>query len=82
MNQEIKPNQIYTTGETQEYLRISKSTIKRLLKKGILKANKVGGRYKILGSEVLMVVSPKVETKVRHLYCRLKDKTKNVIGRW
>lgn len=82
MDQEIKPNRIYTTGETQEYLKISKSTIKRLLKKGILKANKVGGRYKILGSEILIVVSPKVETKARHLYYRLKDKTKNIIGRW
>jgi excisionase family DNA binding protein len=82
MDKEIKPNQIYTTGEAQEYLKISKSTIKRLLKKGILKANKVGGRYKILGSEILMVVSPKVETKARYLYYRLKDKTKNIIGKW
>jgi len=82
MDKEIKENQIYTTEEAQEYLRVSQSTIKRLLKKGILRANKVGGRYKIMGSEILRVVSPKVETKARHLYFRLKDKTKNVIGKW
>jgi excisionase family DNA binding protein len=82
MDKEIKENQIYTTEEAQEYLRVSQSTIKRLLKKGILRANKVGGRYKIMGSEILRVVSPKVETKARHLYFRLKDKTQNVIKKW
>ena len=82
MDREIKPNQVYTTEEAQEYLKISKSTIKRLLKKGMLKANKVGGRYKILGSEIIMVVSPKVETKARNLYYRLKRKTQDVIKKW
>ncbi|OGZ18350.1 MAG: hypothetical protein A2V72_01085 [Candidatus Nealsonbacteria bacterium RBG_13_37_56] len=82
MNQEIKPNQVYTTEEAQEYLKISKSTIKRLLKKGILKANKVGGRYKILGSEMIRLVSPGAEKKARNLYFRLKYKTKDVIKNW
>lgn len=79
---EIKPDKIYTTEEAQDYLRISKSTIKRLLKKGMLKANKIGGRYKILGSEILRLISPKVETKTRNLYYRLKDKTKKIIEKW
>jgi len=78
----IKPNQIYTTEEVQEYLKVSNSTIKRFLKNGIINANKVGGRYKILGSEILRVVSPKAETKARHLYYRFKDKTKRVIEKW
>jgi len=82
MDKEIEPNKIYTTGEAQEYLRVSNSTIKRLLKRGIIKANKVGGRYKILGSEIIRVVSPKAEVKARHLYYRLKDKTKTVIEKW
>ena len=82
MDKEIKPNQIYTTEEAQDYLKVSNSTIKRLLKKGIINANKVGGRYKILGSEILRVVSPKAETKARHLYYRFKDKTKKVIKEW
>lgn len=82
MDKEIKENQIYTTEEAQEYLRVSKSTIKRLLKRGILKANKVGGRYKILGSEMIRLVLPKAETKARNLYYRLKEKTQNVIKKW
>lgn len=82
MDEEIKPNRVYTTEEAQEYLKVSNSTIKRLLKKGIINANKVGGRYKILGSELLKVVSPKAETKVRHLYYRFKDKTKRAIKKW
>jgi len=82
MDKEIKPNQVYTTEEAQEYLKVSNSTIKRLLKKGILRANKVGGRYKILGSEIIKVVSPEVEKKARNLYYRIKDKTIGVIDKW
>jgi len=82
MDKEIKPNQVYTTEEAQEYLKVSNSTIKRLLKKGILRANKVGGRYKILGSEIIKVVSPEAEKKARNLYYRLKDKTIGVIDKW
>lgn len=82
MDKEIKPNQVYTTKEAQDYLKVSRSTIKRFLKKGIINANKVGGRYKILGSEIVRVVSPKAETKARHLYYHFKDKTKKVIEKW
>lgn len=79
---EIDPNKIYNTKEAQDYLNISRSTIKRWLKSGIIEANKVGGRYKIVGRELLRLVSPNVETKARHLYYRLKDKTKKVIDNW
>ncbi|GAI42204.1 unnamed protein product [marine sediment metagenome] len=82
MDKEIKPNQIYTTEEAQDYLKVSKSTIKRFLKKGIINANKVGGRYKILGNELLRLVSPRKETKVEKLYYRIKDKTKRTIQKW
>ncbi len=82
MVEEIKPNKVYTTEEAQDYLKVSNSTIKRLLKKGIINANKVGGRYKILGNELLRLVSPGTETKARRLYYHLKDKTKKVIEKW
>jgi len=82
MIEKIEPNKIYNTEEAQDYLRVSNSTIKRLLKKGIINANKVGGRYKILGNELLRLVSPKKKTKVEHLYYRLKGKTKKVIEKW
>ena len=78
----IKPDEIYTTQEAQDFLKISKSTIKRYLKKGIIKANKVGGRYKILGRELLRLVSPKAEKKAESLYYRLKEKTKRKIKNW
>jgi len=82
MKEEIEPNKVYTTKEAQDYLKVSNSTIKRFFKKGIIHANKVGGRYKILGSEILRVVSPKAETKARHLYYCFKGKTKRVIEKW
>ena len=82
MDEEIKPNKIYSTEEAQEYLKVSNSTIKRLLKKGIIQANKVGGRYKILGNELLRLVSPNKETRFEKLYHRIKNKTKKTIEKW
>jgi excisionase family DNA binding protein len=82
MTKEIKPNGVYTTSETQELLKISSSTMKRLLKKGLIKANKVGGSYRILGKEILRMVSPKVEKKAIKSYLKLKDKVVNKINKW
>lgn len=82
MPKEIKPNQIYTTREAQEFLRVSNSTIKRFLKKGIIKAYRVGGRYRIWGDEILRLVSPKLEKKTYKIYRRLKDKAKIAIEKW
>ncbi len=82
MKKEIKTNEVYTTKEARDFLKISQSTIKRFLKKGILKANKVGGRYRILGRELLRLVSPEAEEKAISLYQRLKEKTKKTIEKW
>jgi len=82
MNPEIKPNSIYTTKETKKILKISDSTIKRLLKKGIIKANKVGGQYRILGKEILRLVSPKAERRAVSIYQKIKNKAKNKIKKW
>jgi excisionase family DNA binding protein len=79
---EIKPNEVYTTKEAKDFLKISSSTIKRLLKNGIIQANKVGGRYRIWGKEILRLVSPKVEKKAIGLYQRFKEKTKKTIEKW
>lgn len=79
---EIKPNQIYTTEETREFLKISESTTKRLLKRGIIKAYKVGGQYRIWGSEILRLVSPEVENKVYGVYRKIKTKAKRTIAKW
>lgn len=78
----IKPNEIYTTEEAQNFLKVSKSTIKRFLKQGVIKAHKVGGQYRIWGSEILILVSPKLESRVYKVYKKVRDNTKKVIEKW
>ena len=79
---EIKPKEIYTTKETQDFLKVSSSTFKRMLKQGIIKAYKVGGTYRIWGDEILGLVSPKLEKKVYKTYSKIKEKTKKTIEKW
>ena len=80
--EKIDPNQLYTTKETQDFLKVSNSTLKRFLKKGIIRAYKVGGRYRIWGSEILSLISPEVESKVYRAYKQVRDKTKKTIKEW
>jgi excisionase family DNA binding protein len=82
MNEEIKDNAIYTTAEAEMLLKISNSTIKRLLKKGLIKANKVGGQYRILGKEILRLVSPEIEHEAIKSYLDLKRKVVDKINKW
>lgn len=82
MIEEIKPLAVYTTEETKNILRISDSTIKRLLKKGLIKANKVGGQYRILGKEILRLVSPELEENAIKTYLKVKGKVVNKISKW
>ena len=78
----IKPDQVYTTEEAKDFLKISESTIKRHLKRGIIKANKIGGRYRVLGRELLRLVSPEVEEKAVKTYQKIKQETKKKIEKW
>lgn len=82
MEQEIKQNAVYTTNETMTLLKISESTIKRLLKKGLIRANKVGGQYRILGKEILRIISPEVERQAEKSYLKLKDRVVSKINKW
>ena len=78
MNTEpIMPNGIYTPKETEVLLKVSRSTVKRLLKKGLIKANKVGRQYRILGKEILHLISPEVDRQAVGSYLKLKEKFKN-----
>ena len=79
---EINHNEVYTTQEAQGLLKVSKSTIKRLIKKGIIRANKVGGTYRILGKEMLRAVSPKVENEAANIYQKLKTSVKEKVKDW
>ena len=78
----IEPDQVYTTEESRDFLRVSERTIKRFLKNGIIRANKVGGRYRILGRELLRLVSPEAEQEASNLYQRMKEKTRKIIEKW
>ena len=82
MDPEIKPNAIYTTGEAEKVLKISNSTMKRLLKKGLIRANKVGGQYRITGKELLRIISPRVERQAVHTYQKFKKRIKEQIKNW
>lgn len=79
---EIKPNEVYTTQETQEFLKVSKSTLKRLLKNGIIRAYKVGGQYRIWGDEILKLLSPRIESQIYKAYSKVRDKTRKTIEKW
>jgi len=80
--EEIKPNAVYTTNETEALLKISNSTIKRLLKNGILRANKVGKQYRILGKEILILISPEIEKKATKTYLEVKKKAISKLNKW
>ena len=82
MDQEIKPNAVYTTEEAQNLLKVSNSTIKRMLKKGLIRANKVGKQYRILGKEILRLVSPEVEKQAVKSYLEIKKKVVDKINKW
>jgi excisionase family DNA binding protein len=79
---EIKPGAVYTTAETQALLKISNSTIKRLLKRGLIRANKIGGQYRILGKEILYILSPELEKHAEKSYLGLKRRVIKQINKW
>lgn len=79
---EINPNEVYTTYEARNLLKVSSSTIKRLFKRGAIRANKVGGQYRVLGKELLRTVSPAVERKAVNTYQNIKKKIKTKIKNW
>ena len=70
---EIKENEVYTHEETQAILKLSESTVSRMIKKGLIRAAKVGKQYRIMGKELLRVVSPKLEDKVGKAYNKARN---------
>jgi excisionase family DNA binding protein len=79
---EIKPHEVYTTQETQGLLKVSNSTLKRLIKSGLLRANKIGGQYRIMGHELLRMLSPEVDKKATDAYQKLKQGTREKVKDW
>ena len=70
---EIRANEVYTTQEAQKLLKVSPSTTMRLIKKGIIRTSKVGKQYRILGKELLRLVSPKLEDRVGKAYNKARN---------
>ena len=65
---EIKENEVYTHEETQAILKVSASTVTRMIKKGLIRSAKVGKQYRIMGKELLRILSPVLEDKVGKAY--------------
>jgi len=82
MTKPIEPQGVYTSDETRVLLKISTSTIKRLLKRGLIRANKVGGQYRILGKEILRLVSPDIEKAAEKEYLKIKKGIINKTKGW
>ncbi len=80
--EEIKAGAVYTSAETEKLLKISNSTLKRLLKRGLIRANKVGGQYRILGKEILHTLSPELEREAISSYQHIKRKMVQKLKRW
>ena len=65
---EIKANEVYTPKEARELLKVSSSTMTRIIKNGLIRAAKVGKQYRILGRDILRMLSPHLEDKVGKIY--------------
>ena len=55
---EIKANEVYTPEEVQRILKISASTVARMIKRGDLPCTRVGRQYRIFGHALLNLFSP------------------------
>lgn len=82
MVEEIRPDKIYTPKEARDFLKVSESTMKRMIKNGIIKAYKVSGQYRIWGAEILKLLSPELGAKIYRVYKDIREKTKETIKKW
>lgn len=64
----VDENEVYTPQETITILKISDSTFRRLVRRGVLRAAKIGGQYRILGKNILQLLSPGLPGKVKKVY--------------
>lgn len=70
---EVRENEVYTHEETQALLKLSASTVTRMLKKGLIRSAKVGKQYRIMGKELLRILSPKLEDQVGKTYNKARN---------
>ena len=65
---EIKENEVYSVEEASKYLKVSESTMIRMIKQSLIGAAKIGKQYRIMGKEILRVISPQLEDQVGYIY--------------
>ena len=82
MEEKVYPDKIYTPKEARDFLKVSESTMKRMLKNGIIEAYKVSGQYRIWGREILRLVSYEAVEGSEKVYLKLKEKIKKVVKKW
>ncbi len=70
---EIKENEVYTHEETQALLKVSASTVSRMIKKGLIRTAKIGKQYRIMGKELLRVLSPELEDIAGKAYNKARN---------
>ena len=69
----IKKDEVYTPEEARLILKVSSTTVIRLIKKGLIRAARVGKQYRIMGKELLRLVSPTLEDKVGIAYNKARQ---------
>ena len=69
----IEEDSLYTPKEVQAYLKISSSTMTRMIKKGLILAARVGKQYRIRGAEVLIFLTPHLADKLREKYRKARE---------
>ncbi|KKQ21349.1 MAG: hypothetical protein US35_C0025G0003 [Parcubacteria group bacterium GW2011_GWA2_37_10] len=82
MIEEIKSSKVYTPKETRDFLKVSDSTMKRMIKNGIIRAYKVSGQHRIWGAEILKLLSPELGSGIYKVYRNIREKTKETIKKW
>ncbi|MFA7254790.1 MAG: helix-turn-helix domain-containing protein [Candidatus Omnitrophota bacterium] len=69
----IEEDLLYTPKEVQAYLKVSPSTMTRMLRKGLILAARVGKQYRIRGAEILIFLNPKLAVKLRREYRKARE---------
>ncbi|KAF0135255.1 MAG: hypothetical protein FD145_81 [Candidatus Saganbacteria bacterium] len=64
----VDENEVYTPQEVTTILKISDSTFRRLIRSGFLNAAKIGGQYRVLGKNILILLNPNLPGKVKKVY--------------
>jgi excisionase family DNA binding protein len=69
----INEHEVYTPKEAQVFLKVSPSTMTRMIKVGLIHAAKVGKQHRIMGKELLRILSPKLEDNVGKAYNKARN---------